>query len=177
VVAAISHEFTRAAAGHHASVAYWRQAYADNPLLDGVEPAAMRVVSAKIHLPIAIASKESTAPRPLVMDRLTIRALLPSRLDVNERERVAQAVHQDLAKRGQERFDDPKLATHLKSAVRRTAPGVERELDLAALERIRRSSPTLAHDDAQLSVVYRAEDLARVGPDSIVRIELNLALE
>ncbi len=177
LLAALSHEFTRAAAGHHATVAYWKQVYADNPVLGQEQPAAMRIVSAKVQLPIAIDAAESKAGETPQITRSAILSALPARLAPKEREDAATLIHQDLLSDSRGRLDDPKLIASVRAAARRRAPDIERDLDVKGLKRVQAQYASLPRDDSELSVVYRAEDLSRLATDSVFRVELELRLD
>lgn len=177
LLGALSRDFVAAAVSHHATMTYWKQAYETNPVLSDYQPPGMKIVSAQVSLPVAVAQVTSKPPRVAQLTKTMIAEAIEGNFPKSERQDLARAIHADLAKKDKLSFSSATLLTDINEAVKRHLPDIPNPINGQFLSDLRRDFLAQPAGDSGVSLLYRAKDLEQVKPDLIMRLNLELRLE
>lgn len=175
LVGALSREFVAASASHHATLNHWKQVYEDSPVLSDFHPDGMKIVSATLSVPVAL-SQVSLTPRPGSVSKAMIAGALSPQLPQARRLALASAIHSELSHGHTLSFGNPQLASSLAKAARKLVPELKDPLDRKAITELQREYKAQPDNEAELAVLYRAQDLQQVNPDLTFRVNLELKL-
>jgi hypothetical protein len=174
---ALSREFVVAAVNHHATLAYWSQVYADNAALSDYKPAGMKIVSAKVSLPIAISEIKRRPPKIAHPTKAQIANALPDDISKAQRLEIANSIRSDLLKRKKLSFANTRLARDIERSARRHAAFAGKSLKTEYLSELQKSYRAQGDQEVEPVVLYRATDLKRLDPEVVLRLDFELKLE
>jgi hypothetical protein len=177
LLGALSREFVAATVNHHATMTYWKQAYEDNPVLSDYHPLGMKIVSAQVSLPVAVAQVTANPPRVAQLTKTMIAEAIISDVPKSKRQEVARVIYADLSRQGKLSFSNAQLVTDLDEIVRSNLPDTKNPLNKQFLSDLQRNFLAQPAGNSEMSLLYRAKDLDQVKPELILRINLDFKLE
>lgn len=177
LLGALSREFAAAAVNHHATLTYWKQAYENNPVLSDYQPLGMKIVSAQVSLPVAVAQVTANPPKVAQLTRAMIAEAVGGELPKPRRQELAGKIHADLAKAGKLSFANARLLADIERAAKKHLPEGAKPINRQALSDLQRDYLAQPAGDSAISFLYRSRDLEQVKPELIFRINLDLKLE
>lgn len=177
LLGALSREFVVAAVNHHATMTYWKQAYENTSVLSDYHPLGMKIVSAQVSLPVAVAQVTAKPSRVAQLTKTMIAEAIISDIPKSKRQEVARVIYADLARQAKLSFSNAQLATDLDEMVKRNLPDIKDPLNKQFLLDLQRDFLAQPVGNSEISLLYRAKDLDQIKPELILRLNLDLKLE
>jgi hypothetical protein len=179
VLAALTSEFVRAAVSRDLSEAHWREIYQNHAALADFAPSRVRVVTAKISLPVAVEDISAATVLDTGITPRQIATVLTSRFGVQERQQFAVRIHAQLTAKSKQYYLNRKLAADLKLVASKIVPGFnsKQDLDLERLIKIQQDFVTQPPREPATRFLYAAADLEQLRPESIIRLELTVGID
>lgn len=177
LLGALSREFVAASVGHHATMTYWKQTYENSPVLSDYHPVGMKIVSAQVSLPVAVAQVTAKPPKVAKLTKAMIAEAIVSDIPKSKRQEVARAIYSDLDRQSKLSFSNAQLVTDLEEIVKRKLPETKNPLNKQFLSDLQRDFLAQPAGNSEISLLYRAKDLEQVKPELILRLNLDLKLE
>lgn len=175
LVGALSREFVAASASHHATLNHWKQRYQDSPVLAEHQPEGMKIVSARLSVPVAL-SQVKMKQRVARVSKSMIAGALARDLPRARRLELADGIYAELARSKALSFANAQLAADLDKAARKLLPEAAQPLDRQAIADLQREYLAQPDREGELDVLYRADDLKRLDPGLTFRLDLELKL-
>lgn len=179
VIDALTSEFARASVSRDVSDAYWRQIYRDHPILAESEPSRVRVMAAKVSLPVAIEEIEAPVVQDTGLTVSQISSVLGARFSAKEREQFALQIHTKLELKAQHFYQNKYLARDLVRVANKVIPAfdLQHDLDRDKLHQLQQSFSTEPLRRVTTRFLYAAADLEQLRPESIIRLELTIGID
>lgn len=177
LLGAISREFVTAAASHHATMSYWQKEYENNAILSDYQPLGMKIVSAQLSLPVAIAQIAAKPSRTIRISRTMIERAILSDITKVKRQEVARTIHAELSKDGKDRINSSTFLDDVEDVARKILPNNLHPINRQLLEDFRQGFLMHPAGDSKISLLYRAKDIEGMKGDVVFRINLELKLE
>lgn len=172
ILAALAHEFTRAGAGHDATLAAWSQIYSNQATFSGRTPTSLQIVTAEVTLPVVVAEVGLAAR---VEPRLTAKGLaeiLPREIPKAQRQEIGQRVVPMLASLRRDGLLDPKLSRHVRDVLRREFPDLPLGSLAGEIARLREEAERRTEAPPELRVLFRSEDMAAAPREHVMVLNL-----
>jgi hypothetical protein len=179
VLSALTSEFARAAVSRDLSEAQWREIYQNHAALADLTPSRVRVVTAKVSLPVAVEDISTATVQDTGITPRQIATVLGNRFSPQERQQLAAHIHAQLVAKSKQHYLNRTLVTDLKRIAAKTVPGfnLKQDLDLARVTKIQQDFITQPPRESVTRFLYAAADLEQLRPESIIRLELTIGID
>ena len=179
VLAALTGEFARAAVSRDLSEAHWRDIYQNHAALADLAPSRVRVVAAKISLPVAVEGISAATVQDTGITPGQITSALSSRFGVQERQKFGARIHAQLVAKSKQHYLNHTLIKDLTRVAAKIVPGFnpKQDLDFGRLTKIQQDFITQPPREPVTRFLYAAADLEQLRPETIIRLELTVGID
>ncbi|MDB9527725.1 hypothetical protein PN498_17150 [Oscillatoria sp. CS-180] len=179
ILSALVRDIDRASVSADINRAHWQRVYDSSELLRDAVPSHVRVVEAKISLPVAFEAVVEGQVQDYGLTPRQISNILPSEIPKATRDRLARLLHSRLVQEKQNQLLNDDLPQQLRKLIEAVDPEIIRgeeeriENEVIKLQRDFQSKPAR---NQETQCIYRAEELSKVNPQYIVRLDLTLEI-
>ncbi|HEY6172750.1 MAG TPA: hypothetical protein VIX80_10870 [Candidatus Kapabacteria bacterium] len=177
LLSALTQEFSRAALAADITRKQTQKIYDNNELLQGDEASKVRVVSARIEIPLAIAEiREGKAAEPGLSKAQVADMLHPS-INFEIRERIAARVIEGLSSRGKNSIKNKTLLKDIQLEIEQEKIEgfkMREHFITKRFEVIKRTEEKNPPVIKESRFIYKAEDLRELGPEKLIKIHVDL---
>lgn len=176
---AMVNDFTRAAVGRDVSETFWRNVYKSNSVLSEFSPSRVRIVEAKISLPVAIEDIGESSAQDTGITPEQIASVLSPRLARQERSAIATEIHARLARSNKHLYLNKGLVKDTVRVASQVHPDLDTstDIDTKKLASIQKDFASRPHKEQETRFLYKVADLEKVNPEHIVRLEFTLGID
>lgn len=175
IIGAFTQELSKATLAADVLRIRMKNAYASNALLKEYEPSKIRIVTAKVTLPVAFDSQSSGNVIDPGLSKDQIHAMLSKELPLAVRDRVTSRIMTGLG--SSNRLSNNRLLADLR--------GIAGELKINGFDPRKHLDTKLVADfkkewiankvtEQEARFIYRAEDLEQQDPNNIVKLDITL---
>ena len=177
LLSALTQEFSRAALAADITRKQTQKIYDSTELLQGDEASKVRVVSAKIEIPLAIAEIRDGKAEEVGLSKAQVADMLHPSINFEIRERIATRVIEGLSSRGKNSFKNKTLLKDIQLEIEgEKIEGFKmREHFISkhfeVIKRTEEKNPPVIKESR---FIYKAEDLRELGPEKLIKIHVDL---
>lgn len=177
LLSALTQEFSRAALAAEITRKQTQKLYDNSELLQGDEASKVRVVSAKIEIPLAIAEIRDGKATDVGLSKAQVADMLHPSINFEIRERIAARVVEGLSSRGKNSFKNKTLLKDIQHEIdEEKIEGFKmREHFITkrfeVIKRTEEKNPAVIKESR---FIYKAEDLRELGPEKLIKIHIDL---
>jgi hypothetical protein len=175
IIGAFTQELAKASLAADVMRLKMKNAYASNALLKEFEPSKIRIVTARVTLPVAFDSQSSGAAIDPGLSESQIRLMLSKELPLATRDRVTARIMAGLGSLN--RLSDNRLAANLgkaASAIKINGFDPRKHFDAKPVSDFKKEWVANKVPEREARFLYRAEDLEEQDPNNIVKLDITL---
>jgi hypothetical protein len=175
IISAFAQELARASVAADVVRLQMKNAYEGNSLLSQYEPSRIRLITAKVTLPVAFSGHASRDLIDPGLSKSQIAAMVSREVPAPLRNRIADAVISALG--NQNRFANTKLydvIRRLGSRVKMDGFDPQKHFDANKIKAFKNEWASTRANEQEARFVYRAEDLEKLRPDNIAKFDITL---
>lgn len=177
LLSALTQEFSRAALAADITRKQTQKIYDSTELLQGDEASKVRVVSAKIEIPLAIAEIRDGKAEEVGLSKAQVADMLHPSINFDIRERIATRVIEGLSSRGKNSFKNKTLLKDIQLEIEQEKIEgfkmrehfITKRFDV--IKRTEEKNPPVIKESR---FIYKAEDLRELGPEKLIKIHVDL---
>jgi hypothetical protein len=177
LLSALTQEFSRAALAAEITRKQTQKLYDNSELLQGDEASKVRVVSAKIEIPLAIAEIRTGKAEEVGLSKAQVADMLHPSINIEIRERIAGRVIEGLSSRGKNSFKNKTLLKDIQHEIdEEKIEGfkMREHFITKRFEVIKRTEEKNPPVIKESRFIYKAEDLRELGPEKLIKIHVDL---
>lgn len=181
VLSAVLNEFNKANVASDLLSAQWDKIYNEHSRLNGFTPGKVRIVTANITLPVAIADLGKAQVRDEGVNQKDIYSALDTKLAPAERKRIAGLILEELHQGNGSRLADKNLPgklTALAAKFKKEHPGIRQILDARKIRAAQKEFAKNPVKETDCKCYYKTDDLEKFSSDNIVKFNfaINVSL-
>lgn len=177
LLSALTQEFSRAALAAEITRKQTQKIYDSSELLQGDEASKVRVVSARIEIPLAIAEIRNGKAEEVGLSKAQVADMLHPEINIEIRERIAGRVIEGLSSRGKNSFKNKTLLKDIQHEIdeekiegfKMREHFITKRFDV--IKRREEKNPPVIKESR---FIYKAEDLRELGPEKLIKIHVDL---
>lgn len=179
ILGALLNEFNKANAANDLVSAQWNNIYSRNAQLSGFTPGKVKIITANISLPVAIAELGAPKVRDEGLNVKNIFDALNIQLPVPERRRIAGLLLEELQKGNNGKLADKRLPAKLaslSSKFKKEHPAVRELIHIAKIRELQKEFSKNPARESDCKCYFKSDDLQKFSSDNIVKFNFDITV-
>jgi hypothetical protein len=175
IISAFAQELARASVAADLTRVKMKNAYESNSLLKEYEPSKIKLITAKVTLPVAFNEHSLNNQIDPGLSKSQIATMVSTDVPIPERNKIINKVISELGI--QNKFSNAKLNTITKGIVSKIKiKGFEakKHFDVNKIKGFKSEWNSTKVQEQEVRFIYKAEDLEKLSPDNIAKFDITL---
>lgn len=154
-----------------------KNVYESNFLLKEFEPSKIRLVTAKVSIPVAFDEHKTGKTIDTGLSQSQVLSLVKGDLPLQAKRKIAEEIHTKLAGNNRNVLTSKELEKHIVNAgknIKMKGFNPSKDLDISQINQFRNEWAQNKEVEQEARFIYKAEDLEKVNPDNIIRFDLTI---
>jgi hypothetical protein len=176
IISAFANELSKASLAADLMRAKMKNVYEKNVILNQFEPSKIRLVTAKVILPVAFQEHKTATPIDPGLSKDQVNSLIGDEIPLRLRNKIASTIMSEIKSKSN-KFSNSKLLYDMKKIVSKISyQGFDsnRHFNFARINEFKDEWKTNLVNENEAKFIYKAEDLAKLNPDNIVKFDITL---
>lgn len=177
ILSALLNEFNKANAANDLVSAQWNNIYSRNAQLSGFTPGKVKIVTANITLPVAIAELGAPKVRDEGLNVKNIFDALNTQLPVPDRKKMAGLLLEELQKGNNSKLADKRLPAKLASLAakfKKEHPEIPQLIDIEKIRDLQKEFTKNPARETDCKCYFKSDDLQKFSSDNIVKFNFDI---